>query len=380
MLKFLNTYLLVFLFSASIVLIGAYQYLGGVTGPSKLASDSTSPKIDFQNLDNFPSEFDARYTSNFFLNTPLSNLKKHYKYTIVQESTAPEYVTVGNEDWLYIANHYNDFYRGKRTFNQKEIDTFTQVWNRRINYLDSLNIPVYFVIGPMKNQVYPEHMPFNIYRETQDTRLQKLMKSMDSTHPNLMMYPLNEFLEQKKKKKLYYKLDNHWNFSAGEIASKLLVDRIKKEHPEFKIPEFPKFAWNDSTIIGGNLKKTIDINHLSETDIFPDTSQFKAQIVFNLAFTPPENFENNFVYQYRYENHTIPNSPKILFFRDSYAFQMTPFINECFSESLYIFDKWEYKLDKKIVKKYKPDIVVFVCTEANLHAIYQHGFRHENCL
>jgi hypothetical protein len=46
-----------------------------------------------------------------------------------------------------------------------------------------------------------------------------------------------------------------------------------------------------------------------------------------------------------------------------------PFLKEPFPESVFLFDAWQYKLNKPIIEKVKPDIVVFISLETNIDNI-----------
>lgn len=57
------------------------------------------------------------------------------------------------------------------------------------------------------------------------------------------------------------------------------------------------------------------------------------------------------------------NTPKILMFHDSFASSLRPFLSETFSRIVYV---WEDKLDNKIVKKERPNIVIQEIVERKL--------------
>ena len=67
-----------------------------------------------------------------------------------------------------------------------------------------------------------------------------------------------------------------------------------------------------------------------------------------------------------YRNASDTTLPRILFIRDSFGDLLIPFLKEPFSESVFIFDGWNYGLNKKIIETVKPDIVIFLGLETHL--------------
>jgi alginate O-acetyltransferase complex protein AlgJ len=373
--EFVTKYSLIISFVTFLVFIGLNQWVGFHTFhvPTGNERDKDSIAIDVTHLDRFPGEFDAYYGNTFNFRGPLLHSFSKYSYHIVKKTPVEDKVILGSDDWCFMGDTYTDFYKCKRQFSEAQIDSIVDIWETRIKYFDSLHIPVYWVIGPMKNQIYSDKMPFNIRKGKGKTRLQNVSEKVNKAFPNLMINPTNRLKEAKGKHKLYYKLDNHWNLTSGRIASEMLIDQIRADKPEWLIPDFPVFEWQDSTITGGNLKATLGMEALYEEDVFPIEKNSKAKQVEKIGYPVTPGFGYDYVFEFRYKNKVDSEAPRILLFRDSYAFQMAPFINECFSESLYIFDAWQYKLDKSIVESYKPDVVVFVTVEANLHILLEYG-------
>ena len=73
-------------------------------------------------------------------------------------------------------------------------------------------------------------------------------------------------------------------------------------------------------------------------------------------------------YCYRYSSNN-KESLKALIFRDSFANFGFDFFPEVFSETLYIWDSWQYKFNKDIVDIEKPDIVIYTLYEGYINRI-----------
>jgi hypothetical protein len=78
------------------------------------------------------------------------------------------------------------------------------------------------------------------------------------------------------------------------------------------------------------------------------------------GFPYPDDFEQFF------KNDRAKNKKKVLVIRDSFGTDCIPFIAEAFSETLFIFDGWNYGLNSNILETYKPDIVIYLTYEPHL--------------
>jgi hypothetical protein len=291
----------------------------------------------------------------------------------MKKSPVKDEIVLGTDNWCFMGDTYTELYKGDLLFSRSQQDSILEIWKLRTSYFDSLNIPVHWVIGPMKNQIYSDKMPFNIVKGTGKTRFDEVKERIITEFPSLMIDPTDTFKNAKKTQKLYYKSDNHWNLTSGRLVSEMVLDAIRKDRPSWIIPQLPKYEWKDSTITWGNLKASIGIEDLVDRDIFPVLTSTKAKQVTSIGYPVTPGFGYDYLYEQRYKNTTDTSAPRILIIRDSYAFQMAPFLNECFSETLYIFDAWQYKQNKSIVESYKPDVVLFVSVEANLHLLLKFG-------
>ena len=78
----------------------------------------------------------------------------------------------------------------------------------------------------------------------------------------------------------------------------------------------------------------------------------------------------DFPYCEIYEEVRVSNSKnkkKLLIISDSFGDFLFPLISENFTKTVKIFDNWEYKLNEKIVEIEKPNVVILLILESNLH-------------
>lgn len=71
--------------------------------------------------------------------------------------------------------------------------------------------------------------------------------------------------------------------------------------------------------------------------------------------------------QLHFANKKAKNKLKILVIRDSFGGAILPFVKEAFAESVFIFDSWNYRLNKSILASYQPAVVLYITYDPSLH-------------
>lgn len=328
-------------------------------------------QINIKKLDKFPKEAEEYVNDNFSFRGPLLNLYHYFKFYYFKVSPHPDKTIIGLENWYFLAEKEKDIYEGKLSFSNEELNLFKQEWIARKKYLDSLNIKSYWIIAPFKHNIYSEFLPFNV-GEHKVNRIDVLKKYLQDSLPELIIDPTEEFLLTKKNYKLYNQLDNHWNLTAGYVVSKILLSKIKTDFPNKKIMDVPTYQWKDSILHQGIHYNVLGIKDLYEVESFPIINKEFSVVAEKYNFPPVKDFPYPWDYERRYVNYTDTNGLKILFIMDSFGDRLIPFIKESFKESVFIFDAWQYNINKPIIETVKPDIVIFLCLETHIDNILTH--------
>lgn len=331
-----------------------------------------SLEFNFANIQEFPGYFEDYLNDNFSFRRPLLDLFHNLKFTTFKVSPHPERTIIGHDGWFFMAGKEKDIYEGRMKLTDNDLEKYMYEWEFRAKYLDSLGIKYYWLIGPMKHYVYSEYLPFNVYRNSYK-RVEKLKNYLDWSFPGLIVDPLPMLLEAKNKHKLYYKLDNHWNYYAGYLVSELLLSNIKKDFPDKDISDIRNYEWTDSIFQRGIHYRVLCVEDLVEEDRYPIKEKEKAVLAKKYGFPPKKGFAYAYKYERRFINKDTSSDLTILIIRDSFGDQIEPFIKESFHESVFIFDSWSYKLNKEIIAVVKPDIVVFISYEVHIESFITIG-------
>ena len=328
-----------------------------------------SIELDISNLDVFPGQYEEYLNDNFSFRRPLLDAYHNIKFKYFKVSPHSDKTIIGRQGWFYMAEKEVDIFGGKLSFPDDELEKFKQDWTLRKEYLDSSNIKYYWVICPFKHNIYPEYLPFNVFRHHNSQRVDEVKAYLEESFPDMIIDPTPELLAAKDSEKVFYQLDNHWNLHAGYITSELLLSRIKQDFPEDEIADISKFNWRDTIIQNGIHYRVLGIEDLYEIDQIPVFENERAEVHEKYGFPPPKGFAYPWNYERRYINENDTSGLVILVIRDSFGNQIVPFMKEPFRESVFIFDAWRYKLNEAIIEVVKPDIVVFLTVETHLESL-----------
>lgn len=317
--------------------------------------------FDITHLDAFPGDCETYINDNFSFRSPLLDLYHKSQYAWFKVSPYPKRLIVGRNGWFFQADKEIEIYRGEHDFTDEQIESFNEVWTYRKEYFDSLKVPFYWVIAPMKHHVYSEELPFNIF-PAEKRRVDAIRDGL--RFKEFMIDPVASMRQAKDSVQFYYRMDHHWNFHSGAFVSSLLGQQIEAEFPDQSFNALDYIEWADSTFRSGHHYKLLGNDELKELAQVPALSSLRSVEVEKFGFASPEGFPYPWEYEMRYENPQASSSLKALFIRDSFGEQMMPFAREMFSESLFIFDAWKYGLDKELIEEYDPDVVIYLTSEA----------------
>jgi hypothetical protein len=322
-------------------------------------------EIDIAKLDKFPENFDTYFNDNFTFRTPLLKIFHKIKFKVFHVSSNQEDVLIGKDGWYFLGGIEKEIFEGRKNFTEEELELFNKLWTERINYLTSKKIKTYWLICPTKHAVYTDKLPSNVIINNGLSRTQLLKTKIDQQFPNLILDPTSFLINQRKRYKLYFQLDNHWNQRAGNLVSRYILNNLKKDFPLLNPSYLDDYLWKDTIKQDGIHYAALGINELAEKIEIATAKHSFTHEIKRYGFKPPKDF----VYQWDYEkrfNNEANGKYRILVIRDSFGDDIIPFLKEAFRESVFIFDNWKYGMDKEIIDKIKPDIVLYISLETHI--------------
>lgn len=146
-------------------------------------------------------------------------------------------VVIGRNDWVFLGNDYAntiDKLIGKLYYsdnNKKFFNTTTRYdyYKKVADNILSQNKKLFFLIPPNKSSVYPEFLPKTIVPASKPFH-EELLQKMRKEGLNVY-YPHQDFLQAKKKARLYYVTDTHWNNYGAFIA---FINLLPQLNPDYR--------------------------------------------------------------------------------------------------------------------------------------------------
>ncbi|MDC0313954.1 hypothetical protein OAL26_02380 [Flavobacteriales bacterium] len=335
---------------------------------------ATCPKLEIKHLDPFPKQFEEYYVDHFMYRQQLLQWNKFLKVRIFGESPHKS-VIIGSNGFLF-AEKYQNSYTGQHKFTEEELNLLYEDYIVRIDWLEKRNIKHYIAIIPTKFSVYPESLPFHMHQLSGLNQTAQFINRIKNIK-GINLIDLKDTLIEAKtlsNNKLFYNTDQHWNEFGAYVGYAKIIDEIRKAFPIIPKISLDSIDISFKEINGKGLAKIIlmeDEFSDMQVDIKMKNSNF-SRVFVDYVYPIPEPFpyKDDFQIHYKSNNDSLP---KILLIRDSYVNSMHNFFPSSFSESVFIWDNWNYKLNEEIIEHEKPDIILTILIENNLEFIlYKH--------
>ncbi len=329
------------------------------------------PVLDLGLLDPYPAAFEKYYNDTFSFRSRLVNYFNAYNCIFLKKSPYPDKVIIGNHGWLYVAGNDMDAWLSKNRFSEKELREIKEELERRAAWLATKNCKFYVMITPGKANVYPEYIPHTLRQINKQGWGEQLIEYVRKNSNVNMVDVFSYYRTVKSKDLFYYALDNHWNRLGGFHAANAAIKDMQKDFKQLDLLDLKNYEVIQSPREKGNLKQmlgNLEIYQDTEYDVVPKAG-FKYVETPKQNYPTPEGFPYPWEYEFDYE---IKGSdkPRLLVFSDSFGGGAMPYLSENFSRSVKIFGGWTYHIDRDIVEKEKPDVVLLMIQEPLIRNIY----------
>ncbi len=315
----------------------------------------------------FPQSFERAFSDRFGGRDALVVIHHGGLLALFGVSSLANVLAAGNgwfywlgEDGKSLARHY----RETLPFPQAEIDGSVAEFVRRRDWLASHGIAYVVAIVPEKFTIYPEHLPAWMTKGPGPTPYDRLAQAM-AKHPEVAFVDLRPALRAAKARELvYYKTDSHWNYNGAVVGYEALMAAVRQALPgriDVVAPApRPPFTPGVDRYRGDLLHMLGRPPGVYEDDVAPLGKVLAAQAT-RCARRVDEGGQPDF----EYYACTKPGLPRAVILRDSMAIPLIPLLSENFSRVVYVSTR---QLDKALVEREKPDIVIEELVERSMHA------------
>lgn len=313
-----------------------------------------------QKLSLYIKNFDRQFWGREYLVKSYITVKKDF-FGI---SPLPDKVVIGKEGWLYLSDYGAiDDYRNARPFSFLQLDSIQKSLKKAADELNLNGIKFFVVVVPDKHTIYPEFLPGTVKKVRSISRLQQLTDHLTHEQSFQFINLTDTLLAAKQTGSLYFKEESHWNDRGSFVGYQKTLKHIKSYFPEIKILSIDSCETfmgeeNDldlAKLLGKSLEyteETIKISPLS-------TNRIQA-VDADVVIPPAKRFNPNYAFRRINPQST---GPSVVVYRDSFFSSLTPFFEQSFSTSTYI---WTNDIDLEYIRAQNVQLVLLEIAERHI--------------
>ncbi len=341
---------------AAIIALPLAANLTGDDGADPQAENrelAAMPRVDgtLKSLAQFPAAFGAWFEDHFGFRARLVRWYGESRFWGLGVSPSTT-VVKGRDGWLF----YNDDggmadYANEALLSPGELELWRETVVRTRDWLKARGIGYAFTIAPDKHVIYPEEVPDSIRKIRDVSRTDQVLAVLREAGVSVVD-PREPLLDAKRRERIYFVTDTHWNDRGAFVAYRQLVAAIRAEVPAVP-PAWTRddFTPTRRTTDGMDLAGMIGLTRvLPEVDLGLAPRRRRRARVVEPPGAEPSAEEGRLVTE-------IPGStlPRVVVFRDSFMSRVAPYLSEHFSRAVYL---WENDFDPEPVRQEHPDVVV----------------------
>jgi len=318
-------------------------------------------KWEKETIITFPGEFQEWFTDHFGFRDHLA--QAYYLLGFALGSSTTPNVIIGKRQWLFhIApmdgNNLED-YRKHDSLSLTELQQLRTTLEAKYIWLKQHGTLYVFIVAPNKQSIYGEHFPSRVRVVGTQSRFDQFIEYMQGSEVPIL--DLREPLIQAKKKgRLYYKTDTHWNSFGAAVAQYEIMQAIAKHYPNIHPVSYSAedFSWNRRK--GGDIARLLNLANILKEGSSPVLRQSASECE-KRDLPATRSFMTN----------CSPMAPSILIFRDSFFTALQPYISQYFSKSVYVWEQEppDFERVKQLSEQYAPHIVIEERAERYLKAV-----------
>lgn len=264
--------------------------------------------------------------------------------------------TLEHPTYTYGKDGYVYFHMSQEKLDKGYLKAFAKFIGRMQKYCKKHDVDFLYCINPDKTQVYQQYLPAgaNLTFPRQNYLLEMLDKYEINYLDNTQL-----LIDASSSKDVFNrKFDaGHWNETGALLGISNILKTLSLNHPDILLNSPEDYT----ACYGANQFLPLSFLEINE----PVTNYFRntPQTVNVTAEDPDLIIDSTYNDYHHFINPSHPEYPKILVFRGSYFLDKEKFMNESFSESVFIHSYNNvFNLDYYI-DRFNPDIVLFESVE-----------------
>ncbi|MCD7780276.1 MAG: hypothetical protein LUH05_06345 [Candidatus Gastranaerophilales bacterium] len=249
------------------------------------------------------------------------------------------------------------------------------------NFCKKNNIKLYLLVVPKKEYIY---MQETFLSQNNTDNFKEPVEKIKEKTSIPVIYPFNELKEASKKDYIFFKTDHHWTDWGAYTGYKALMKEIKKDYPYLKEVRQEDFDISQNNLIRSDWERNFYIGHTNRSLLnLPEKKALKILDTKYNYYTHKnvKNMKKTVLYVSKLREKSFEYKKgadlKVLMTGTSMNEDLTEILPYTFKNTIYlrlntvkdipISDK--FKILKKDILDYKPDIIVLCITVENLRAL-----------
>jgi hypothetical protein len=279
-------------------------------------------------------------------------------------------VMPGNDGWFYWlgedGHSLDRHYRGTMPFAQSEVDNTVSEFVRRRDWLAASGIAYVVIAVPEKFTIYPEHLPAWIAKSPLPSPYDRVRAAVERDGRVTFVDLREPLLAAKARERVYFQTDSHWNYNGAAIAYVELMRAVQKALPPGKLPIIapaPRPVYLPGIdFYSGDLVRMLGLpaRVVREDDVAP-----LGKVLGDAANRCARRIDKDEYPGFEFFVCDRSGLPRAVVLRDSMAIPLIPLLSENFSRVVYASTR---ELDRALIEREKPDIVIEELVERSLHA------------
>ena len=279
-------------------------------------------------------------------------------------------VMPGNDGWFYWlgedGHSLDRHYRGTLPFAQRDVDNTVSEFARRRDWLAERGIAYAVIVVPEKFTIYPEHLPAWIAKSPLASPFDRVRAAVERDGRITFVDPRAALLAAKARERVYFQTDSHWNYNGAVVGYGELMRAVQTVLRPGALPIVAP-APRPSYVPGvdyysGDLVQMLGLppRIVREDDVAP-----LGKVLGDTANRCARRIDKDEYPGFEFFVCDRPGLPRAVVLRDSMAISLIPILSENFSRVVYVSTR---ELDRALIEREKPDIVIEELVERSLHA------------
>ncbi len=275
----------------------------------------------------------------------------------------------GNDGWFYWlgedGHSLDRHYRGTMPFPQSDVDNTVSELARRRDWLAARGIAYVVVAVPEKFTIYPEHLPAWVAKSPLPSPYDRVRAAVERDGRVTFVDLRAPMLAAKARERVYFQTDSHWNYNGAVVGYGELMRAVQATLPPGKLPAIAP-ARRPTYVPGvdfynGDLVQMLGL----PSRVFREDDVAPLSKVLGDASRCARRIDKDEIPGFEYFACDRPGLPRAVVLRDSMAILLIPLLSENFSRVVYVATR---ELDRSLIEREKPDIVIEEFVERSLHA------------